>query len=184
MIMADVFSVTFVILGFWLLFPACCLMARSLARPRVEAARDYLSEHPYRAFAWGLAVWLPALLAIAVVGKGPGPLKLASLFGLAALLAHTFLGLAGLAERIGRGIESPADAARPWLATVRGMACLQVPATLPFLGWFVVIPTAFLVGAGAAWKTRRQEVPAAASASSSASASSEVAPVVPEGAPA
>lgn len=186
MIMADVFTVLFVILGFWLLYPACCLMARSLAPERVARARGYVSAHPYKSFGWGLAVWLPALLGISILGQGPGPMKLASLFGFAILMAHTFLGLAGVAERIGLGIASPLDAQRPWLPTVRGMVCLQIPATLPFLGWFVIAPTAFFLGAGAAWRTRKAAVatsmpapavePAPAAASTSADVLSEGAP--------
>ena len=179
MIMADVFSVLFVILGFWLLYPACCLMARSLAPERVARARDYLAENPKRSLGWGLAVWAPSLLAIAVLAKGPGPLKLAALFAFAGLMAHTFLGLAGLATRIGEGIESPLDEGRPWLATLRGMVCLQIPATLPFLGWFVVAPTCFLVGAGAAWRTRKAAAPAPVP-----EVAGEAATVVTEGAPA
>lgn len=178
MIMADVFTVLLVILGFWLLFPACCLMARSLAPARVEAARDHMVAHPYGSFAWGLVVWLPSLLAIVLLSKGPGPLKLAAAFGLAGLMAHTFLGLAGLATHIGQGLESPLDADRPWLATLRGMVCLQIPATLPFLGWFVVAPTAFLLGAGAAWRTRKGEarVPEVVSSSAETSVATDGAP--------
>jgi hypothetical protein len=176
MIMADVFTVLFVILGFWLLYPACCLMARSLAPDRVEAARDYVAAHPYRSFGWGLVVWAPSILGISVLAQGPGPLKLAALFGFAALMAHTFLGLAGLATRIGEGIGSPLDADRPWLATVRGMVCLQIPGTLPILGWFVVAPTAFMLGAGAAWRTRKAEAPAPAPEVAPAEIASEGAP--------
>jgi hypothetical protein len=108
----------------------------------------------------GLAVWGPGALAVAVVGALPGPFKLLALIMFASLLAWSFVGVAALAARVGDGIPSPQDRERPWLPVVRGIVCLEVPATLPFLGWFVLVPGIFLAGAGAAARAAWAPVPA------------------------
>lgn len=161
MLVADVLSTFLVILGFWIAAPAACLVLRSLCPEEVERACETASAGWKRSLAWGVAVWVPAVLAISILGKALKPV--AGLLG-GALVAFSFLGIAGMATRVGRGLSSPADRERPWMETVRGMACLEVVATVPVLGWFLVLPGVLACGAGVALRSRRLPMAPAAEA--------------------
>jgi hypothetical protein len=59
------------------------------------------------------------------------------------------IGVAGLATTIGRRLPSPTDQLSPWRATLRGGIALELTYLLPFLGWFIVLPAATIIGTGA-----------------------------------
>jgi hypothetical protein len=65
------------------------------------------------------------------------------------LILPALLGSAGLAERLGTGLSSPADEARPWRRTLRGGLVLAGMFLLPFAGWFVLLPLVLVSGFGA-----------------------------------
>ena len=78
-----------------------------------------------------------------------GPLGVTiGVISLFVLFAST--GVAGLATTIGHRLPSPADADRPWKATIRGGIVLELAYLVPFLGWFVLLPGSLILGAGCA----------------------------------
>ena len=81
---------------------------------------------------------------------------------LLALLIALF-GAAGLALRIGQGLQSARDEAEPWRRVLRGGIVLGLTFVMPFLGTFVLMPFAFIAGFGAMImaRPRRALAPAA-----------------------
>jgi len=149
MIMADVFTVVFLILGFWLALPALGLVIRATTPDLVRRTQVRVATRAGRSFLAGLAVLVPGFFVVAVVGSLPGAAKPLALFLSAGLFIYSFVGVTALATHVGDRLPSPRDAERPWLATIRGGVCLELAATIPVLGWFLIGPAALLVGAGA-----------------------------------
>ena len=65
-------------------------------------------------------------------------------------IPHSAFRIPHSAFRIGERLASPADAARPWKATLRGGIVLELSYLLPVLGWFVILPLSIIIGCGAA----------------------------------
>ncbi len=147
--MADVFSVVFIILGFWVALPALCLTLRAFWPGALERSRAQTAEHPWRCVFVGLGVLLPGVFVSVFVASQPAAAKPIGLLLFAGLFLYTFVGVSGLVTHLGGGLRSPSDEARPWLATLRGALCLVMSATIPFVGWFLICPAALVIGAGA-----------------------------------
>ncbi len=145
--MADVFTVTFLILGMLITLPALWLLMRALFPAAVDRSRGRIAATPVRCFLAGL---LPAVLALALMaqpapaGKGLGVV----LFLVLVLISG--IGLAGLSTIVGERLPSTADDGRPWRGMVRGAVCLELAFLLPVLGWLGILPIALVTGLGAA----------------------------------
>lgn len=149
MIMADVFTVFFIILGLWLALPALCLVLRAAWPGLTERSQRQIERHGWRSFFAGLGFGVPAFFLVAVVGSLPGAAKpIALVLGAGAFL-YAFAGISGLVTHLGQRLGSPQDDARPWLATIRGAVCLEMAGTIPILGWFLICPVVLVMGAGA-----------------------------------
>lgn len=147
---AEVHAVVALVLGLLVAFPALALLLRALAPGAAEGAERQARERPLRSLLAGVAVVGPGLVLVAALGKLPGGGgKAASGLALAALFLLAYVGVAGLAAHVGARLPSPGDAARPWLATLRGAVVLECACGLPLLGWFVLAPLALITGAGA-----------------------------------
>ena len=79
MIMADVFTVVFLVLGLWLALPALCLVLRAAAPQLVERAQAQVAAKSGRALLAGSAILVVGLAAVAALGALPGPAKLVAL---------------------------------------------------------------------------------------------------------
>jgi hypothetical protein len=157
MIMADVFTVTFIILGFWLAIPALCLVLRACFPEAFGRAQLRLREAPYWSFFTGLGVGALGVVGVSLLGSIPGIGQPGA--GLAGSLFFllSLLGAGAFGTFVGERLPSPFDEARPWLPTVRGTVLLAVSCTVPFLGWFVLLPVTLSLGLGAgfgAWRGR------------------------------
>ncbi len=174
--LADVFTFLFVILGFVIVFNAYWLMATGLFPEFVERCAERMRQ-PVKATLVGLLTFVPVVvIGFAISSKaGNGGVKVFGL-GLVLLAALVALfGSAGLALRIGRGLRSTLDEQQPWRAGMRGGIVLALTFVLPFLGTFVLMPFAFIAGAGAfvlARHRREQPAPVVAPAEVSAVLSS------------
>jgi hypothetical protein len=148
--MADVFTVVFLVLGFWLALPALCLTLRAALPKAVGATQRHVAQRPGRSLAACLVVGVPSfVVSVWATSALPGGGKLIGLLLIATLFLYSFVGIAGLATHLGQRLGSPADSDRPWLQTLRGAVCLVMPATIPVLGWFLICPVVFLLGVGA-----------------------------------
>lgn len=146
---AEVHAVIALVLGLLVAFPALALFLRALAPDTVDAAARQARDRPLRSLLAGVVVVAPGLVVVTVLGKLPGLGKPLSGLVFALLFLYAYLGVAGLAGHIGVRLPSPSDAARPWLATLRGAVVLECACGLPFIGWFFLAPVALVTGAGA-----------------------------------
>jgi uncharacterized membrane protein len=151
MLMADTMAVFFSVLGVMLAFVGLWLLARGLWPRSVEAACDRFERGLVIPFLAGLVPTAIALVMAAVLANAAG--KLGGLLAISLVCTYvTFasVGVAGLATRVGLRLGSSIDASQPWRATLRGAIVLVLAFLAPVLGWFVLLPAATIVGAGAA----------------------------------
>lgn len=163
--LADVFIVLFVILGFVIVFIAYWLMAAGLFPKYVERSAERFGKSPIKATLLGSIIGVPLVVLGLAVSKAPNPvLKLIGIsIALVPMLIALF-GSAGLALRIGQGLPSGRDESEPWRRVLRGSIVLALSFVLPFIGWFAVMPFAFVAGFGVFLLGLLQRKPAVAPA--------------------
>jgi len=166
MTMADVLLGTLVVLGLLVTLPALWLFLRALFPAAVARAAGRLEGSPGTCFLAGLLPW--ALLfvgGVALLSKGPPPLKLVGFGLVSAGFVVEGIGLAAVSGILGARLPSDADAGRPWRGLVRGAVCMELAFLLPFVGWFALMPLVSVTAVGAALlaaASREAAAPAAA----------------------
>jgi len=166
MIMADVFMVTFLILGFFVVTIAYWVAAVGLAPNLVKGSAERYGTSPWKSLLIGAAIGIPLFgIGLGFANAGGAPVKMiGALLALSAFLAG-LCGSAGLCLRIGKGLNTPQDAEQPWLRVKRGGIVLGLMIIFPILGWVFVLPLALLSGVGAlflSWRDSRNATPAEA----------------------
>lgn len=149
--LADVFTVTLVILGFLIVYIAYWLMSAGLFPRFVERCSEQIGRAPILTTLVG-AVTLVPIVAIGLAISSKAPNSAGKIAGLAVALIGilgALFGSAGLALRIGTGLKSRRDERDPWRRVLRGGIVLGLTFVMPFLGTFVVMPLAFIAGFGA-----------------------------------
>lgn len=139
----------FVHIGFFIAFPALWLLARALFPGWTSAAHASVTKRPIVTGLVGLpvaAVWV-AVGALMTAGGGVGGFLAA--VALSAFFLFANVGLSGVATWLGERLPSPADAERPWKATLRGGLALEFTFMLPLVGWLFILPVSLILGAGA-----------------------------------
>jgi hypothetical protein len=102
-----------------------------------------------------------------------GPAKFLGLVLVAAVLAISGIGAAGLAARMGAALGAHSSGLSRAGAFVRGAVVLELAAVFPLIGWFIFVPLAVLASLGATtfallkWAPRAQAETSAAAASAS-----------------
>jgi len=149
MIMADVLKIFLIIVGLLTVYVSYWLVAQALFPRVVERARDHYGK-PVKITLIGLvAAALPIIIGAAISNLPNPALKIT---GVTIMLIPAMLGLvgsAGLAQRIGAGLSSPADEQQPWRRVLRGGILLALTFLLPFVGWIVLPIWALISGFGA-----------------------------------
>ena len=148
--LGDVWGFTLAIIGFLLSLQGLWLVCRALWPQRVEAAALRCENNRVASFFAGLGIMFVTILVAVVAGKTLGaPGQGIAYVVLFSLLIFTGIGTSGFVTHIGRRLESPADAASPWRATVRGGVALEFACLIPLLGWFGILPISLIIGCGA-----------------------------------
>ena len=149
MIMADILFWIAVAIGLLLTYVAHWLAAQALAPVLVSRCAQAYEQRPWACCLWGVLIGLPVTLVLAAaLDKLPHPLLKALAVGaLAVVLVLAFIGSAGLARRIGLGLAAGEEPAGR--TVLRGGTVLGLTFLAPVLGWFVLMPLAFLSGLGA-----------------------------------
>ncbi len=149
--LADVFTITLIILGFLIVYVSYWLLAAGLFPRFAERCSQRIGAAPIKTALLG-AITLAPLVAIGLAISSKAPNSAGKIAGVAialfALLA-ALLGSAGLALRIGAGLKSRRDERDPWRRVLRGGIVLALSFVLPFVGTFLVMPLAFAAGFGA-----------------------------------
>jgi hypothetical protein len=148
MIMADVLTWFFIVLGLYVTLVCHWLAIAALFPAAVGAFRDRYAR-PVSATLLGLVLAVP-LLILGVAGSNapqPGVAGLARAL-LVLMILPALAGSAGLAARVGAGLAAPSPDASPWRGVLRGGVVLAGTFLLPFAGWFVVLPVTLVSGFG------------------------------------
>lgn len=154
MLMADTLAIFLVVLGFLLALPGLWLLCAGLWPMAVSRTTDDCRAGLLFPFLVGIPISVLAFFAAAFASNGLGP---ASGFVSIAIVCFYVLfasvGITGLTTSIGNRLPSPADIERPWKATIRGSIVLELAFLLPLLGWFLLLPSALIIGSGAALRS-------------------------------
>ena len=149
MIMADVLKIFLIIVGVLTVYVTYWLVAQALFPVVVERARHQYAK-PVKVTLIGLVAALLPVVVGAAVSNMPNPVM--KLLGVTLMVVPALLGLvgsAGLAQRIGAGLPSPADEQQPWRRVLRGGILLALTFLLPFVGWIVLSLWTLVSGFGA-----------------------------------
>ena len=148
--MADISAIFFILLiisiafpsmltAWWLLFPS--IVAR--AQTRVEKTFS-------RTFWLGLVIVIALAIPIVILLALPfGPAKFLGWILLAASLALSSIGSAGIASHLGERMKQTGNSYSPLGAFLRGAVVLELAAFFPVLGWFFLWPLALITAFGA-----------------------------------
>ena len=150
MIFADYAAIALSIIGFLLALQGLWMLCRALWPNRVERSAERCRRNGLICFVVGVPVTIAVVtvaIATAKLGGTPGQLMAWTIATIFMIYAGT--GMSGFVTHIGERLGSPADAARPWLATIRGGLALELACLLPVIGWVGLLPASLVLGAGA-----------------------------------
>jgi hypothetical protein len=149
MLMADTLNIFLIVLGFLVALPGLWLLCRGLWPNVVQETTEDCQRGLLFPFLVGLPIAAVAVVTTIIVSKSLGGASgLGSLFVVCIFVFFASVGIAGLTTSIGMKLPSPADAERPWKATIRGSVVIELAFLLPILGWFIILPSALIIGSG------------------------------------
>ena len=153
--MTDLIRPILLILGFDLALVAFFVVLTALFPRRVAKTKAVAGLMPGRAFAVGLVNFLffgaVTFILFTLAGQAGNDLlrvilTLPALFFLSALSVGVSFGLAGMVGLVGERLAASQTEIR---RTVWGALALSLGSSLPFVGWFGLLPYAGLLGLGA-----------------------------------
>jgi hypothetical protein len=125
--------------AWWLFFPA--LVTRAQAR---------IEKTPWQSFCMGLAVVIAVTIPMVILLALPfGPAKFVGWILLAASLALSSIGSAGIAAHLAERMKSSGSSFSPLSGFIRGAVVLELAAFFPVLGWFFIWPLLLITVVGA-----------------------------------
>jgi len=146
----------------------------------VKRGADRYSR-PFSLTGAGLVVAAPGTLAgIALASQNHPVFKFVGITVLTSVFLIGVAGSAGLCLRVGRGLVSPADQDRPWMAVVRGGIVLAFICLFPLIGWIGILGWTLISGCGViissrfSKSTKTAETPASPSEPASAESASPI----------
>lgn len=159
-LMADVYTVTFILIGMLLSLPGLLVGINLLLPNMTQRIEVRLLRKPGRNFFIGVPVTAFVGLWVAIatnVGSG-------LLSGSAFLLAGLWMGLgtfgaAGLARLLGKRMGRISDPASELTQWVRGAAVFELACLFPLVGWFLFMPLMGIMLVGAAVSSIRAKPP-------------------------
>ncbi|MFQ5420063.1 MAG: hypothetical protein ACE5FD_19840 [Anaerolineae bacterium] len=149
--MADVYTVTFIIIGILLSVPAL-LVALNLLLPNVtRRAQTRLEKTPGRSFFLGVPVTAAFALFVAIASATNfGPIQAIGFVAALVGMGLGSIGGAGLARLLGERLTPLAHPNSELTNLVRGAVVYELAALVPLVGWFLFIPIAGMMAMGAA----------------------------------
>lgn len=152
MLIDQVFLYFLIAAGLVVSLPALWLLMRTRWPQREEKLREVSGRSMILSFLAGLPV-LPIIIGLlfflGFLGKR-GDIVLVFIVGLITVLLalSSLAGLAGLATLIGERLTSAKSVAEPWRATLRGGIVLVCLVSMPYVGWFALLPIGIITGGG------------------------------------
>ena len=148
--MADISAIFFILLIISVAFPSM-LTAWWLVFPAVvRRAQTRIETTLAGTFGLGLVILIILAIPILVLLALPfGPAKFIGWVLLAASLALSSIGSAGIAAHLAEQMKQTGGTYPPLGAFIRGSVILELAAFFPVLGWFFLWPLALLIAFGA-----------------------------------
>jgi hypothetical protein len=147
--MADISAIFFILLVIGIAFPAMLTAWWLLFPAVVERARLRIERTPMQSFWMGILVTIAAAVPTVILLALPfGPAKFAGWISLAASLALSTIGSAGIAAHLGNRLARQGSISA-LSGFVRGSVVLELAAFFPVLGWFFIWPLLIIMAFGA-----------------------------------
>ena len=171
--MADISAIFFILLIIGIAFPAMLTAWWLLFPSVVERARLRVERTPMQSFWMGIVIVIAVAVPTVILFALPfGPAKFFGWILLAASLALSTVGSAGIAAHLGTRLARQSNLSA-LSGFVRGSILLELAAFFPALGWFFIWPLMLIVAFGATgfallnWLPREKTQVASVSASPS-----------------
>lgn len=159
MVVADVMAVVFSVIGMLLALPGLWLLCKGLWPDQVNASEADCSVALWKPLLAGLIPAIVLFVLVAIFSKLGGIGGIFAIFLISVFVVFASIGISGLATLVGKRLPSPHDAERPWMCTLRGAIIIEVSCLIPFVGWFILLPLAFILGSGATVRTFVRNTP-------------------------
>jgi len=149
--MADVYTVTFIIIGILLSVPAL-LVAFNLLMPEVtQRAYTRLDRTPVKSFFLGLPVTgFIILYSLTAFEASAGLLQTTAFIVAIGGMGIGSIGGAGMARLLAARLTPLAGPNSKMMNLLRGAVLYELACLVPFVGWFLFIPIAGITAVGAA----------------------------------
>lgn len=148
--LGDSFALALAILGFLLSLQGIWLVCRALWPRRVDRAAEQCRRRGIICFVVGALLSGVVILALVLCASRLGTFGQLAAWAVGGIfLIYCSTGTSGFVTHLGQRLTSPADADRPWRATVRGGVALECACLLPIVGWLGLFPASLVLGCGA-----------------------------------
>ena len=148
--MADISAIFFILLIISIAFPAMLSAWWLLFPALITRAQTRIEKSLARSFWLGLVIVIALTIPIVILLALPfGPAKFIGWILIAASLALSSIGSAGIAAHLGERMKQAGNNYTSLSAFVRGSVVLELAAFFPVLGWFFLMPLALITAFGA-----------------------------------
>ena len=148
--MADISAIFFILLIISMAFPAMLSAWWLLFPALITRAQTRIEKSLARSFWLGLVIVIALTIPIVILLALPfGPAKFIGWILIAASLALSSIGSAGIAAHLGERMKQAGNNYTSLSAFVRGSVVLELAAFFPVLGWFFLLPLALITAFGA-----------------------------------
>lgn len=161
--MADISAFFFILLILGVAFPAMLTTWWLLFPSVVSRAQTRVDKTPWGTFWMGLVIVVAVTVPIIILLALPfGPAKFIGWILLAASLAFSSIGSAGIAAHLSERMTKAGNSFTPLGGFIRGSVILELAAFFPVLGWFFIWPLLLIMAFGATgfallnWKPREK----------------------------
>ena len=148
--MADISAIFFILLIISIAFPAMLTAWWLLFPTLITRAQTRIEKSLARSFWLGLVIVIALTIPIVILLALPfGPAKFIGWILIAASLALSSIGSAGIAAHLGERMKQAGNNYTSLSAFVRGSVVLELASFFPVLGWFFLLPLALITAFGA-----------------------------------
>lgn len=148
--LGDSVALALAIFGFLLSLQGIWLVCRALWPRRVERAADQCRRRAIASFVLGVLVSGIVIFTLVICASRLGTFGQLAAWAMGGVfLIYSSIGTSGFVTHLGQRLASPADADRPWRATIRGGVALECACLLPVVGWLGLLPVSLILGCGA-----------------------------------
>jgi hypothetical protein len=163
--MADISAIFFILLIIGVAFPAMLTAWWLLFPSLITRAQIRVDKTPMQSFWMGLAIVVAIAIPVVILLALPfGPAKFIGWVLLAAALALSSIGSAGIAAQLSEQMKKAGNTFTPLGGFIRGSIVLELAAFFPVLGWFFIWPLMLIMAFGATgfallnWKPREMAI--------------------------